>query len=146
MGSGGHELRLGENPPSRQLPNVQLLPSPFVLAVIREFKTKISAIFLAYALRDHHLFEKLCQKVYFPTEAVSLGTVTTMHGLLLYLLRELMHDSTSSLPKEPEFEENYKLCESNFVQGLETFEVATTPSSDNVKALLLGVSSTVKVC
>ena len=94
--------------------------------------------FLAAALRDHGELERICQAVYFPTDPVALGRLTTMHGLIYYILLEYKHSEDAFLD---EFDATtyIVLAQRNFHIGLETYDVLNTPTYDNISALILGV-------
>lgn len=134
-------MRLGKISTARQSPDMQLLPAQFVLSLLQEFKNKPTALFLAYAFRDHNQLEKLCQRIYFPTEAVSLASLTLMNGMFYYLITELL------------FQDEYGACvgydlkglrdqaELNFHRGVETYEVFASPSLESAKVFMLAVSA-----
>lgn len=133
------DLHLGLSPPARILPDIQLLPSQFVLALLREFKHKVSALFLAYAFRDHRQLERLCQQVYFPTEPVSLASLTLMNGMLFYMIKELLFEGNHGAVKDYDLSGFAKQAERNFHLGLQTYEVLTHPSLESSKVLMLGM-------
>ncbi|KAK6524755.1 hypothetical protein TWF281_011654 [Arthrobotrys megalospora] len=127
---------LDERPKS--LPEMELLPAQFVISVLRKLKEYPSVHYLAYAMRDQMALEKICQAVYFPTEPVSLGQLTTMHGLLLFLLEEYiaLNDPILNGWDASAF---LSLCQKNLHIGCQSYEILAVPHVDNVKALTLGV-------
>lgn len=133
------DLHLGHTAPPRVLPDIQLLPSQFVLVLLQEFKNKISGMFLAYAFRDHKQLEKLCQRVYFPTEPVSLAGLTLMHGMLFYMIKELLFEGSHGAVKDYDLKGFAEQAERNFHLGLQTYEVLTHPSLESAKVLMLGM-------
>lgn len=145
VGTSSHSLRLG-NPATvlpRQLPDIQVLPAPFVLALLQEFKGRVSALMLAYAFRDHRQLEKLCQQVYFPTEPISMATLTLMNGLLFYLIKELLWYGDHGACKDYDLKAYYDQAERNFHLGVETYEIFTQPSLDSTRVLMIAVGRAV---
>jgi len=136
------EVRLGFAGAPRQLPEIPLLPAQLVLSLLQEFRTRHCSMFLACAFRGQRELERVCQRVYFPTQPVSLAALTLMHGLLFYVMKEMM------------FDQSYGAChnyasamgdycaqaERNFHLGIETFDLLTSPSLESAKALSIAVS------
>lgn len=85
------------------------------------------------------LIEHLCQKVYFPTEPVTLGHITSVNGIMRLLLREFII-TKDSLAEEHNLEELKAQAERNFDRGLQTFELMTVPSFENILAITAAVS------
>ena len=92
------------------------------------------------AVTDTRLIEHLCQKVYFPTEPVTLGHITSVNGIMRLLLREFII-TEHPLSKEHDLKALKAQAERNFDLGLETFETLTVPSFENVVVLTTAVSS-----
>lgn len=145
VGASSHSLRLGNATAAlpRQLPDIQVLPAQFVLALLQEFKGRVSALMLAYAFRDHRQLEKLCQQVYFPTEPVSMASLTLMNGMLFYMIKELLWEGEYGLCKDFDLKAFHDQAERNFHLGVETYEIFTQPSLDSTKVLMLAVSDAV---
>ena len=68
-----------------------------------------------------------------------IGTLTLMHGLLMYLLRECLLDSNIQLAQKYDCESYTKQCEDNSRSGMQTYEIMVVPPIDNTEALLIGV-------
>ncbi|KAF3129888.1 hypothetical protein TWF594_010651 [Orbilia oligospora] len=136
--NGFDDLYFDQDERPKSLPEMELLPAQFVISVLRKLKEYPSVHYLAYAMRDQMALEKICQAVYFPTEPVSLGQLTTMHGLLLFLLEEYiaLNDPILSGWDSSKF---LRLCEKNLHIGCQSYEILAVPHVDNVKALTLGV-------
>ncbi|KAL4948936.1 hypothetical protein BDW69DRAFT_175501 [Aspergillus filifer] len=117
--------------------NLDLPPVAFAVAIVSRSKLCPTDTFLLSAWRDRNLLETLCQRIYFPSERVSLGSLTLMHGLLWeqgqYLSTE--HDSQFSYPDMSHW---IDVCEKNFYLGIESYEVLTSQSLENAQALALG--------
>jgi hypothetical protein len=95
--------------------------------------------FPGQAVTDPKLIEYLCQRVYFPTEPVTLGHITSVNGTMRLLLRELII-TEDPLNKEHDLKALKAQAERNFHLGLETFEIVTVPSFENVIAITTAVS------
>lgn len=139
--SASHSLRLGGTLLPRQLPDIQILPAQFVLLLLQEFKGRVSALMLAYAFRDHRQLERICQQVYFPTEPVSMATLTLMNGMIFYMIKELLWENDSRLCKDFDLKAYHDQAERNFHLGVETYEIFTQPSMESAKVLMLAVSA-----
>lgn len=138
------EFRLGFAGTPRQLPEIPLLPAQFVLSLLQEFKARHCSMFLACAFRDQRELERVCQRVYFPTEPVPLAVLTLMNGMLFYIMKEMMIDQSYGACGEyaSEMKEFCNQVERNFHLGIETFDLLASPSLDSAKALMIAVSLT----
>lgn len=97
-------------------------------------------MFLAgHAIIDVTFVEHLCQRVYFPTEPVSIGHVTSVNGILHLLLREY-HMTQQPLDKAWDTRRFLEQAGRNFELGVESFKLLTIPSFENVLALTIAVS------
>ncbi|KAF3925242.1 hypothetical protein ABW20_dc0105123 [Dactylellina cionopaga] len=136
--TGFDEVYFEADEKPKALPHMELLPAQFVIALLRKLKEYPSVHYLAYAMRDQMALEKLCQSIYFPTEPVTLGQITTMHGLLMFLLQEYiaLNDSILNGWDAPAF---LRICEKNLHIGCQSYEIMAVPNIDNIKALLLGI-------
>ncbi|KAK6540167.1 hypothetical protein TWF694_008988 [Orbilia ellipsospora] len=137
--SGGFDdMWFEDDEKPKGLPPMELLPPQFVIMLLRKLREYPSVHYLAYSMRDQMALEKLCQSVYFPTEPVTLGQLTTMHGLLLFLLQEYVALADPIL-NGWDADAFIKLCEKNLHIGCQSYEIHAVPHIDNVKALLLGI-------
>ncbi|KAK6331906.1 hypothetical protein TWF718_002444 [Orbilia javanica] len=138
LSNGFDDLYFDQDERPKSLPQMELLPAQFVISILRKLREYPSVHYLAYAMRDQMALEKICQAVYFPTEPVSLGQLTTMHGLLLFLLEEYiaLNDPILSGWDASKF---LGLCEKNLHIGCQSYEILAVPHVENVKALTLGV-------
>lgn len=108
---------------------------------IRLIYTARHPIFLSsFAVNDLDLVERLCRDVYFPVGKITVGQVTSMHGILLFLLREYKA-LDDPLTHEYDIDAQISQCEQNFVAGLETYDILAIPSFENILALVMGVSA-----
>jgi hypothetical protein len=143
---------------TRSMPEITPLPASFVLTILRKIKGSshymlrddfILTLFIAQptrflpgqALTDVRLIEHLCQRVYFPTEPVTLGHITSVNGIMRLILREFII-TKDSLAEEHNLEELKAQAERNFDRGLQTFELMTVPSFENILAITAAVSYT----
>nr|RBQ94257.1 hypothetical protein FVER53263_02401 [Fusarium verticillioides] len=119
---------------TRSMPEITPLPASVVLTIL----PNPTRFFPGQALTDVRLIEHLCQKVYFPTEPVTLGHITSVNGIMRLLLREFII-TKDSLGEEHNLEELKAQAERNFDQGLQTFELMTVPSFENILAITAAV-------
>lgn len=80
----------------------------------------------------------LCEKIYFPRKPFSKGELTLMNGMLFYVFREHCKKSDENLAHfdMPKWS---KLCEKNFVSGLQDYECLVNPTLENIQCLMIGV-------
>ncbi|KAG7429741.1 putative transcriptional regulatory protein [Fusarium oxysporum f. sp. raphani] len=123
---------------TRSMPEITPLPASVVLTILRKIKANPTRFFPGQALTDVRLIEHLCQKVYFPTEPVTLGHITSVNGIMRLLLREFII-TKDSLAEEHNLEELKAQAERNFDRGLQTFELMTVPSFENILAITAAV-------
>ncbi|KAF5685813.1 transcriptional regulatory [Fusarium circinatum] len=123
---------------TRSMPEITPLPASVVLTILRKIKANPTRFFPGQALTDVRLIEHLCQKVYFPTEPVTLGHITSVNGIMRLLLREFIV-TKDSLGEEYNLEELKAQAERNFDRGLQTFELLTVPSFENILAITAAV-------
>lgn len=121
----------------KSLPDMELLPANFIIALLRKLREYPSMHYLAYSVRDHMSLERICRAVYFPTEPVTLGLVTTMHGFLLFLLQEYLAINDPLL-KGWDAIKFSQICEKNLHIGCQSYELMAVASFDNITALFLG--------
>lgn len=93
----------------------------------------------SYPFSSLSLVEDICQKVYFPMRPVSAGNVAAMHGILYFLMKESTMRK-DALSKELNLEAHILDCKKSFEAAIESFDVLTVPSFENVIALVMGVS------
>lgn len=108
-----------------------------LLQALKQHTAQPTEPFLSCAWRDRDFLETLCQHVYFPSEPVSLGSLTLMYGLLWEQSQYICPEKD---PEFSSFELSYwlRLCERNFYAGVESYEVLTSHSLENAQALTLG--------
>ncbi|KAK4494571.1 hypothetical protein PRZ48_013927 [Zasmidium cellare] len=114
---------------------MDLPPTDFVVQLLRVFKAEPSLSLLAYGFGTISDVEKLCQAAYFPTEPVTLGQLATMHGIMVFLLREWGLRPGMPFPDHFDYAAIMSLCQKNFETAIKTYEVFANPTLDNTKAL-----------
>ncbi|KAK0119300.1 hypothetical protein ONS95_008147 [Cadophora gregata] len=117
------------------VPKVELPPMHIIIEVLKKASSRIPLVILHSGLRDDSLLEELCKKIYFPTKHVSKGEITLMNGLLFYVFAEYCMEDGPSNTLYPTYA---KLCEKNFVAGLQDYGCLVTPTLENIQSLLLG--------
>ncbi|KAG4429451.1 hypothetical protein IFR05_015062 [Cadophora sp. M221] len=116
-------------------PKVELPPMHVIIEVLKKASAQIPLVILHSGLRDDSLLEELCKKIYFPTKHVSKGEITLMNGLLFYVFGEYCMEGRPASSLYPTYA---KLCEKNFVAGLQDYDCLVTPTLENIQSLLLG--------
>ncbi|QSS49462.1 C6 transcription factor [Histoplasma capsulatum var. duboisii H88] len=118
--------------------NLNLPPVAFVISLIKRIKEQPPFFLVHNSWRDYLQIEKLCQKIYFPSEPITAGSITLLHGLLYFIIRDYIHIGDTSLP-QPDCAIYADMCEKNFVQGLKSYDIFVSPTLEKVQALLIGV-------
>lgn len=70
---------------------------------------------------------------------VCTGTVTAMHGILYFLLKETIA-TKDQICEKLNLEQYLEGCKKSFEAGIEDYNVITIPSYENTLALTIGVS------
>ncbi|KXH34802.1 hypothetical protein CSAL01_00383 [Colletotrichum salicis] len=110
-------------PHSTKGAELQLPPSEFVVRLLR-----------TVSLENRIQVEKLCRRVYFSVEPVTIGEVTLLNGFLSVLLRDIDFESNPEFSAE-EANRLYNMCNSNFKAGVETYEVMAVPTFEHTLIL-----------
>ncbi|PGH00571.1 hypothetical protein AJ79_08174 [Helicocarpus griseus UAMH5409] len=118
--------------------DLNLPPVVFVVSLIKRIKVKPPFFLVNNSWRDHLQIEKLCQKVYFPSDPIAAGSVTLMHGLLYFIIRDYLHSGDTSLAHS-DCTLYADMCERSFVSSLKTYDMFVSPTLQKVQALLIGV-------
>ncbi|KAF2136053.1 uncharacterized protein K452DRAFT_148698 [Aplosporella prunicola CBS 121167] len=121
--------------PSPQEQN--LPPVDFVVAVVKRIKASPSFVIVCYSFTDPLLLEKLCRKIYFPSEPLPSGSVALLQALVFYIVSDLIsaHDP---LTEQFDCAAYAELCERNFSSALSTYETLAIPTLENVQVLMFG--------
>ncbi|KAJ4864808.1 fungal specific transcription factor domain-containing protein [Trichoderma breve] len=138
MASSAADCQFSVTSPQRPMPQLKPLPLALVAAVCRQAKARNSVFLSSYLISDPNDFEDLCRKIYFPTTPISLGDITTMHGILACLLREHIAFQ-EPLPKEFDVTDHLRQCDKNFNVAIETYDILAIPAFENIFALSLGI-------
>ncbi|KAH8424477.1 Zn(II)2Cys6 transcription factor [Aspergillus melleus] len=132
-----NDYRFSRNVGPQPAEQMTLLPVELILTVLRKVKVQPPVFLSSYLLNDADWVERICQKIYFPTEAVSLGELSSMHGVLYIFLREFI------LLRDPlcdafDLKKHAETCRKNFNLGIESYELLVVPRFENIFALALG--------
>ncbi|OTB09589.1 hypothetical protein M426DRAFT_316141 [Hypoxylon sp. CI-4A] len=122
-------------------PEISLIPVEIVVAVIREIKRRKPTFLYSWVLDDTSLIETLCRSLYFPTEPLTVGHLTSTYGILYFIGKEFLL-TQSSLCNEFDLHAFTRTCEDNFDIGLKTHDILAQPSFHSILGLTLGVIKT----
>jgi hypothetical protein len=86
------------------------------------------------------MVEDLFRKVYFPTEPISVGHVTAVHGILLSLFKEFTRFK-DPVAEKYDLSQYMAICQRNLAVCFESYEILVVPSLENVLSLILAVSA-----
>ncbi|KAL5690321.1 hypothetical protein EMGR_007976 [Emarellia grisea] len=89
---------------------VELLPQEFVIALIKKVKV----------------------------DPIPAGSLTLLHGLLYYIIRDYLHEECSDLARF-DLAAYAGFCERHFLAGLKSYEMMCDPTLQKVQALLIGI-------
>ncbi|KAE8402964.1 hypothetical protein BDV37DRAFT_272511 [Aspergillus pseudonomiae] len=132
------EYRMSRVPAAQLLPTMDnLLPIDLIIAILKEIKTNRPIFLCSYVINDPALVERLCQRVYFPTEPISTADLASMHGILLTLLKEFTILG-NSLCQRFDLKAHMSTCEQNFNTLVESYDVLAVPSFESIFALIMG--------
>jgi hypothetical protein len=91
-----------------------------------------------HSWRDVRQIEALCHAIYFPVDPIPAGSLTLLHGLLYYIIRDYLHEECSDLARF-DLAAYAGFCERQFLAGLKSYEMMCDPTLQKVQALLIGV-------
>ncbi|KAL2799262.1 hypothetical protein BJX66DRAFT_333165 [Aspergillus keveii] len=124
--------------PSNVTSGTQPLPPTLVTSILRRMSIRRPIFLSSYAVTDLSIVENLCQKVYSTSELASPGEIASMHGVLFFVLKEMIAFK-DPLAKKFDLHSYLAHCEQNFVAAIETYEVLAVPSFENILALVMGM-------
>ncbi|KAK2800055.1 hypothetical protein FQN51_006294 [Onygenales sp. PD_10] len=133
-----HETHLSTEGLDINPSNLNLPPVAFVVALIKKIKDQPPFYLVNNSWRDYLQIERLCQKVYFPSDPIPAGSITLMHGLLYYIIRDYHHLGDATLA-DSDCTLYADLCEKSFRLGLKSYDMIVNPTLEKVQALLIGV-------
>ncbi|UKZ74688.1 hypothetical protein TrVFT333_002358 [Trichoderma virens FT-333] len=125
---------------SGALPAMSSLPVELVTSIVKEIKKKAPIFMRSWVLDDVSLVQKLCQDLYFPTEPLSVGHLTSAYGILHAICKEFWL-TKHPLCKSFDLGVQVATCEQNFDAGLQTYEIVSQPSFLTILALTLGIDA-----
>ncbi|KAF4214232.1 hypothetical protein CNMCM8980_006917 [Aspergillus fumigatiaffinis] len=89
---------------------VELLPQEFLITLIKKVKV----------------------------DPIPAGSLTLLHGLLYYIIRDYLHEECSDLARF-DLAAYAGFCERHFLAGLKSYEMMCDPTLQKVQALLIGI-------
>ncbi|KAL3495481.1 hypothetical protein BJX62DRAFT_233473 [Aspergillus germanicus] len=116
----------------------QPLPPTLVTSILRRMSVRRPIFLSSYAITDLSIVESLCQKVYSTSELASPGEIASMHGVLHFVMKEMIAFK-DPLSRKFDLPTYLAHCERNFVAAVETYEVLAVPNFENVLALVMGM-------
>ncbi|KAL3464789.1 fungal-specific transcription factor domain-containing protein [Aspergillus heterothallicus] len=125
-------------PVEETIPREPLLPADLVVAVVRKVKAHPPFFLVSQSWKNTRQLESLCQSIYFPLEPVSTGSMTLLHGLLYFVIRDYIHEGDPDLARF-DLSSSKAFCERNFSAGLNSYQMMVDPTLEKVQALLIGV-------
>ncbi|KAF5865898.1 hypothetical protein ETB97_001966 [Aspergillus alliaceus] len=138
LSASPEEYRMSRAPAAQSVPSVDhLLPLDLVIALLQEIKTNRPIFLCSYAINNHVLVERLCQRVYFPTEPISTGHLASMYGILLPILKEFTI-LQNPLCQRFDLKAYATRCGQDFNNLVESYDVMAVPSLENIFALTMG--------
>ncbi|KAH0395302.1 putative C6 transcription factor, partial [Aureobasidium melanogenum] len=140
-----HETHLSTRVKLDSVGQQELPPAPLVIALIKIAKARPSVSLVAFSYKGVAQLEALCQKVYFPLEPPSAGSMTFFYGFLYFVVRDYWSQQDPAL-REYDAQAIIDLCETRFCAGLESFETLTVPVLPNIQALLIGAIKAQEEC
>ncbi|KAJ5165661.1 uncharacterized protein N7500_007491 [Penicillium coprophilum] len=123
---------------SQAVPTSPPLPVNLVACVLRRMRDRRPIFLSSYAISDLSLVENLCQKVYSTSDLASVGEIASMHGVLFFVLKELIA-MKDQLCQKFDLAAHLSHCEQNFVDAIESYEVLAVPSFESILALTMGM-------
>jgi hypothetical protein len=90
--------------------------------------------------KDIAIVEKLFERVYSLTVKPGVSQITSVLGILVFLLKEFAATQDSHW-KGHDIQSYLQLCQRNFRTGIQKFEIWTMPSYESVLTLLFAVCS-----
>ncbi|PYI01184.1 hypothetical protein BO78DRAFT_354092 [Aspergillus sclerotiicarbonarius CBS 121057] len=123
---------------SRFVPPVKPLPTALVTSILRRMKARRPIFLSSYAINDLQVLEDLCQSVYSITSRASVGQIASMHGILFFVLKELIA-MKDELCQKFDLTTHLGHCEQIFIAAIETYDVFAVPSFENILALTMGM-------
>ncbi|KAL4878830.1 hypothetical protein BJY04DRAFT_194691 [Aspergillus karnatakaensis] len=122
----------------KSLPAMNLVPAALVADIVRSFKVRTPFFLMSYPINDVSMVEDLFRKVYFPTEPISIGHVTAVHGILLSLFKEFI-GLKDPIAEKYDLSQYMSICQQNLALCFESYEILVVPSLENILSLILAV-------
>ncbi|OAL57190.1 hypothetical protein IQ07DRAFT_627077 [Pyrenochaeta sp. DS3sAY3a] len=117
-------------------PNKMPLPFELVTDILQRIKERTPIFCYGYFLTDISKVESLCFEAY-RCSSLTLGHMTSVHGILYFLLKEFIATS-DPLCRKYDLKTHVMRCEESLKSGIEFFEVLAVPGFLSVLALAFG--------
>ncbi|KAJ5085024.1 C6 transcription factor [Penicillium argentinense] len=133
-----HQEPSSQRPPEPEFSTEDLLPVDLVVAIVKRVKAQPPFFLVSQAWRDYQQLESLCQSVYFPLQPVAAGSLSLLHGLLYYIIRDYMHEKPADLAHY-DLSPSAAFCERKLSSFLQSNETIVNPTLEKLQTLLIGV-------
>ncbi|KAL2007936.1 hypothetical protein VTN00DRAFT_7918 [Thermoascus crustaceus] len=142
--SVNHDLRFPaqKEAPPVDFSSIKMPPISSVVSLLRLCKETLPFNFIDIPLINFVQFNDLCTRVYFATEDFSTAAFTLVNGGLYYLFTDVGLLRGKNVA---EFQECAAMCRSNFEYALGKFDLFTSPTLENIQALILGASYAIDI-
>ncbi|RAH59273.1 hypothetical protein BO85DRAFT_418572 [Aspergillus piperis CBS 112811] len=117
---------------------VEPIPATLVTSLLRRMRARHPIFLSSYAISDLQVVEDLCRSVLSGPSRASVGQVASMHGVLFFVLKELIA-MKDELCQRFDLTTHLDHCEKVFAATLETYDVLVVPSFENILALTMGM-------
>ncbi|BCS02993.1 uncharacterized protein AKAW2_61257A [Aspergillus luchuensis] len=117
---------------------VEPIPATLVTSLLRRMRARHPIFLSSYAISDLQVVEDLCRSVLSGPSRASVGQVASMHGVLFFVLKELIA-MKDELCQRFDLTTHLDHCEKVFAATLETYDVLAVPSFENILALTMGM-------
>ncbi|OJZ85405.1 hypothetical protein ASPFODRAFT_62051 [Aspergillus luchuensis CBS 106.47] len=121
---------------------VEPIPATLITSLLRRMRARHPIFLSSYAISDLQVVEDLCRSVLSGPSRASVGQVASMHGVLFFVLKELIA-MKDELCQRFDLTTHLDHCEKVFAATLETYDVLAVPSFENILALTMGHEVTV---
>ncbi|KAL5335380.1 hypothetical protein BJX70DRAFT_390670 [Aspergillus crustosus] len=132
------DYRFSQSKSLKSMPAMDLVPAALVADIVRSFRVRTPFFLMSYPINDLQMVEDLFRRVYFPTEPISIGHVTAVHGILLSLFKEFT-GLKDPIAEKYDLSQYMKVCQQNLTVCFESYEILVVPSLENIVSLILAV-------
>ncbi|EWY79799.1 hypothetical protein FOYG_17088 [Fusarium oxysporum NRRL 32931] len=116
-----------------------LLPTEFVLRLLRTVDNTKPVLFTLYGLDDCAQIQEICAKVYFPIQPTTAVDLALCHGILYTLLHD--QDILAHHELKPDEATSYRQMSKDIFQaGVESYDIMAIPAFKHALVLTLAMS------